>query len=369
MIQFGPEREDWEKEVQKVVQKSLLNVTRSRKSTQKNMPAVNRYIDQDKVYSGLNSIVYKARSESSGEIVALKVIDEDLCMKPHNAKREANLLRRMLHANVLSLIDEYTYGDDRVLVTPFYQFDLSKLLQKNLKKRTRFNFADPTKNSASYTNMLPPERADEVFFKIAEALRYLHHDMGIIHRDIKPSNVFFTSETSDPILGDFGIAYDTRHPPADEPPQTKYTDISTGVFKAPELCFGISNYSFAVDIWSLGVLLTILYSNLGSSCLDDEGSTHDLILIHSQFANFGTPLILDSNDRKLYWPEVDTPESHFSKFEFKHQLRKPVEQLIPRCRSAVVKNLFDSMMVYESDWRSTARDIVERRSEYMAGQT
>lgn len=319
---------------------------------------MNQYGTKETIYSGPNAIVYKAIDRESQNIVALKVVDVDLCMKPHDIRREITTLQRIHNKGVLQFINLYTHGDDIVLVTPCYLFDLDQWIKMCTKKRVKFNLDDPTNNIIHYRNEFPTSKVENIISTLASTLRYLHDDEGIIHCDIKPSNVYFESEDSPPVLGDFGIIYNTRDPPSDEPMDSKYTDVSTGIFKAPELCFGMADYTQAIDIWSLGIMLTLLYSATGKSCIDEEGNFHDLTLISSIFLNFGTPLTSDASDKRLYWPDANRPLSHFNSFKFTEKPRVPSDKLLPRCDNPNMLRIFDRMMVYQGNERITAKEIL-----------
>lgn len=319
---------------------------------------MNRYNNKETIYNGPNAIIYKATDKKTENVVALKVVDIDLCMKPHNIRREITTLKKLHNEGVLSFIDLYSYGDDIILVTPYYSFDLDQWIKRCTKKRVKFNLEDPTQNLTSYRSEFPIDKIEPIFTSLVKTLKYLHEDEGIIHRDIKPSNIFFESENSPPVLGDFGIIYNTRDPPADEPFENKFTDVSTGIYKAPELCFGMSDYVQPIDIWSLGILLSVLYSTTGASCIDEEGNFHDLTLISSIFQNFGTPLTSDVADKRTYWPDANRPLSHLNKFNFTKCPRKPCNEILPRCNNSKILQIFDKMMVYQSDERITAKSII-----------
>lgn len=319
---------------------------------------MNQYDNKETIYSGPNAVVYKAIDRESQNIVALKVVDVDLCMKPHDIRREITTLQRIQNKGILQYLNLYTHGDDIILVTPCYQFDLDQWIKRCIKKKVKFNLDDPTNNMIHYRNEFPTDKIKKIMSTLADVLRYLHDDEGIIHRDIKPSNVYFESEDSPPVLGDFGIMYNTKAPPPDEPMESKYTDVSTGIFKAPELCFGMADYTQAIDIWSLGIIFTLLYSTTGKSCIDEEGNFHDLTLISSIFQNFGTPLTSDASDKRLYWPDANRPQSHFNSFKFTEKHRKPLEELLPRCDDPNMLHIFDRMMVYQGSERITAKEIL-----------
>ncbi|CUM45417.1 unnamed protein product [Debaryomyces fabryi] len=319
---------------------------------------MNQYDNKETIYSGPNAVVYKAIDRESQNIVALKVVDVDLCMKPHDIRREITTLQRIQNKGILQYLNLYTHGDDIILVTPCYQFDLDQWIKRCIKKKVKFNLDDPTNNMIHYRNEFPTDKIKKIMSTLADVLRYLHDDEGIIHRDIKPSNVYFESEDSPPVLGDFGIMYNTKAPPPDEPMESKYTDVSTGIFKAPELCFGMADYTQAIDIWSLGIIFTLLYSTTGKSCIDEEGNFHDLTLISSIFQNFGTPLTSDASDKRLYWPDANRPQSHFNSFKFTEKPRKPLEELLPRCDDPNMLHIFDRMMVYQGSERITAKEIL-----------
>lgn len=299
---------------------------------------------------------------SDGKVVALKVVDLDFVRKPHDFHREVAILRKLNednHPNIVRFLDLYRAQgtEDEVLVMPFYQQDLCLLMAKNTKKKMRFNLEDPAKNKMEERNMLPLDIAGNIVRGLASAVQYLH-EKQVIHRDIKPANVFI-QETEDgkiiPVLGDFGISYPVYEPPLLEPLDQKVGDIATGYYKAPELCFGVTDYSYEVDLWLFGILISYLYSR---DChpvnREEEGDEHeempqlnDFVLLRGLFRNFGTPTVTDSLS-ELYWEKLKSEDYHFVKFRYDEHPRKSVKQLLPRCEDEEVQTLFSGLTRYDN---------------------
>ncbi|CAK7893205.1 cyclin-dependent kinase 1 [[Candida] anglica] len=326
-----------------------------------------RYIDRTRVYSGPISQVYSAKDQASGKLVALKIVDVDFVVKPHNIKREIEFLQHQRdteNKGILKYLDSYAFGDDKILVTEFYQINLNQLIEKNVKSSIKYNWNDPSKNQTILRNKFPIDSIGKIFYSLCKTLSYLHDECNIIHRDIKPSNIYFKNEESldQPILGDFGIIYQLDSPPMDEPLQDKYTDVCTGVYKPPELCLGLTDYGPKIDIWSLGIVISKLYSNDGLECLFDANNRGDLALIDSIFRHFGTPSTTDNSSIELYWPEMKG-KSSFEAFEFIPNKRMSAKEMLPRCPENILE-VWNNMMIYESSNRSSANDLKVKLEPY-----
>ena len=72
------------------------------------------------------------------------------------------------------------------------------------------------------------------------------HTMGVCHRDIKPQNLLVDSSTHQLKLCDFGSAKMLVR----GEPNIAY--ICSRYYRAPELIFGATDYTTAIDIWSVG---------------------------------------------------------------------------------------------------------------------
>lgn len=323
------------------------------------------YFDRQIVFRGPLSVVYRAKHAVLGT-VAVKCVDVDFCSRPHDINEEIRLVKAFQRPDlVLQYVADHVWGDDKVLVTPYYEWDLERLMAaKYTRKSLRWGSMD---GSYSTKNTLAPRDARKIAAKLAAALAYLHDECGVIHRDIKPSNVFFRGSELDPVLGDFGISYDTRSPPSEEADSgLKVTDVGTGYYKAPELCFGVTSYGFEVDMWAFGVVLSMLYSKNGRPILEDgvdDGADEDgrlltdLVLISTIFRHFGTPTVKNASS-SLYWPEMASDDYHFTKFSFDEVERWPAEKLLRNADGAVLA-VFAGTTTYDRGRRMTAAAAVQ----------
>ena len=74
------------------------------------------------------------------------------------------------------------------------------------------------------------------------------HRHNIAHRDLKPENILLNSEGSVKIC-DFGCSKVIDLQGVNTP------YVMSRNYRAPELIMGITKYSIAVDIWSVGCIM------------------------------------------------------------------------------------------------------------------
>ena len=83
-------------------------------------------------------------------------------------------------------------------------------------------------------------------YQLSRALSHIHA-LGICHRDIKPQNLLVHPQRNHRLmLCDFGSAKAL----VKGEPNVSY--ICSRYYRAPELIFGSTDYSTAIDIWSMG---------------------------------------------------------------------------------------------------------------------
>lgn len=135
------------------------------------------------------STVYKARQDSVGREVALKIDTRSLEEERDRRRflREAEAAGRMSgHPNVVNVYDAGVTGDNH----PYLVMELC----------TGGSYAGRLKKEGP----LGPSEVRDVGIKIADAL-HAAHAAGILHRDVKPGNILINAYGV-PGLADFGLA-------------------------------------------------------------------------------------------------------------------------------------------------------------------
>nr|GEV59909.1 shaggy-related protein kinase epsilon-like [Tanacetum cinerariifolium] len=82
--------------------------------------------------------------------------------------------------------------------------------------------------------------------KICRGLNYIHNVIRVCHRDIKPQNLLVNPQTHQLKLCDFGSAKMLV------PGEPNISYICSRYYRAPELIFGATEYTNAIDMWSTG---------------------------------------------------------------------------------------------------------------------
>lgn len=146
-----------------------------------------------------------------GTRVAVKKLKQEKQSDPiavSDLARETQLLARMRHENVISVVAQgtYTCGSSARGQLPFLCLEmLASTLAAELP---------PSSNSASAwvrkaaVRAWPLSRSIDVAMQIARAMRYCHDewmpDYRLLHRDIKPTNIGFNS-SGRVVIYDFGL--------------------------------------------------------------------------------------------------------------------------------------------------------------------
>ena len=197
-------------------------------------------------YDSMNSVgeghfgkVYKCKDKKNGDIYAVKIIDKTK-LKPKDLdliRQEKIILNLIKHENIISLKDYFEDKQNIYFVTDFYEGgDLLNYMEEKQKMGEEIS----EKSSA------------RIIRKIAQGISYLNF-FGIVHRDLKPENIMFEKPYNFKTLKiiDLGVC---KILPFGEKAKEP---IGTNGYISPEIYLN-NEYSFKVDIWSLGIILYLL---------------------------------------------------------------------------------------------------------------
>ena len=198
-----------------------------------------RYEILDTVGRGGMGVVYRARDTQLDEVVALKVLRNELLLEDRTLldrfKQEIKLARRITHRNVLRTHD---FGEADG--TPYISMEyLEGVTLKELLKRR---------------GALPAGIGLSIAKQMCYGLEAAHHQ-GVVHRDIKPQNMLILPETGELKVMDFGIARVSEVKGESGVGLTSAgTIMGTPDYMPPEQAMG-QPADFRSDIYSLGVVL------------------------------------------------------------------------------------------------------------------
>jgi fused-like protein len=231
--------------------------------------------------------VFKARRKSCGHIVAMKFIlkkgknEKEL----RNLRTEIDILIKLNHDNIVSLLDAFETPSEFVVVMEFAQGELFEILEDD--------------------KTLPEEEVQKIAKQLVRALNYLHSNR-IIHRDMKPQNILI-GQNGAVKLCDFGFAramsYNTM----------VLTSIKgTPLYMAPELVQE-QPYNQTADLWSLGCILYELYYGQPPFYTNNIYTLIQQIVrdpvkfpepISPALKSFLKGLLTKSNSARLTWPHL-----------------------------------------------------------------
>ena len=198
------------------------------------------YLIQEKIGTGGNAIVVKAKHLATNDIVALKLFFSKRSSDDHSTAEfisEIEMATQLVHDNIVRI---YSGGEiDDILYIVMEHVDGINLSE----------YLD------SYGAM-PLSDAMSVAIHICYALDHVWSSFLMIHRDVKPQNIMITTEGNIKLC-DFGLVSSHEKAFSDD-----NSILGTPYYVSPEMVDGSSYQDNRSDIYSLGT--TIFHMLSGS---------------------------------------------------------------------------------------------------------
>ncbi|CAK8576137.1 unnamed protein product [Lathyrus sativus] len=273
---------------------------------------------------GAYGIVCSLLNTETNELVAVKKIANafDNHMDAKRTLREIKLLRHLDHENVIGLRDVIPPPlrrefNDVYITTELMDTDLHQIIRSNQ------NLSD--------------EHCQYFLYQILRGLRYIH-SANIIHRDLKPSNLLLNANCDLKII-DFGLA----RPTMENDFMTEY--VVTRWYRAPELLLNSSDYTSAIDVWSVGCIFMELMNK--KPLFPGKDHVHQMRLLTELL---GTPTDADvglvrNEDARRYIRQLP------------QYPRQPLNRVFPHVHPLAI-DLIDKMLTIDPTRRITVEEAL-----------
>ncbi|CAL4937015.1 unnamed protein product [Urochloa decumbens] len=276
------------------------------------------YIAEHVVGTGSFGVVYQAKCRETGEIVAIKKVLQDKRYK----NRELQIMHMLDHPNIIGLKHYFfsTTERDELYLNLVLEF-VPETVNRIARQYNRMNQRMPLIYVKLYT------------YQICRALAYIHNCIGICHRDIKPQNVLVNPHTHQLKICDFGSAKVLVR----GEPNISY--ICSRYYRAPELIFGATEYTTAIDLWSTGCVMAELL--LGQPLFPGESGVDQLVEI---IKVLGTPTR----------EEIKCMNPNYTEFKFPQIKAHPWHKVFQKKLPPEAVDLVSRFLQYSPNLRCTA---------------
>jgi mitogen-activated protein kinase 1/3 len=273
---------------------------------------------------GAYGIVCSAFNSEAGEEVAIKKIGNafDNRIDAKRTLREIKLLRHMDHENVIAIRDiirppTLDNFNDVYIVYELMDTDLHQIIRSN--------------------QALTEDHCQYFLYQLLRGLKYIH-SANVLHRDLKPSNLLLNANC-DLKICDFGLARTTSETDF----MTEY--VVTRWYRAPELLLNCSEYTAAIDVWSVGCIFMELLNR--EPLFPGRDYVQQLRLI--------TELIGSPEDHDLGFLRSDNARRYIR--QLPRYPRKPLAQKYPNLQPAAV-DLIEHMLRFDPAGRITVEQAL-----------
>lgn len=198
-------------------------------------PTIKKYSRGKFLGKGGFAKCYEFTSLEDNHQYAAKIVPKASLQKSRQRAKmlsEIKIHRSLTHTNIVKFEHVFEDGENVYILL---ELCTNQTLNELIKRRRRLTDLEVQ----SYT------------LQIISALKYLHNNK-IIHRDLKLGNLF-QSDGLELKLGDFGLAAKLEFES-----EKRHTVCGTPNYIAPEILENKGGHGYAVDIWSLGVIIYTL---------------------------------------------------------------------------------------------------------------
>lgn len=242
--------------------------------------------------------------------VAFKLLHQQYISDPNireDLKREAGILARFDHPNILRVLDFGISEDIAFIVTELAQ---GGSLARHLRP-------DPTKPPVPMALSEVANYLDQLADALDEA-----HEQGLIHRDIKPQNILM-DRRGRPLLADFGLA--TAVNGSSSSVMVDTSGSGTPLYMSPEQWQGRAGR--ASDIYSLGAVVYQMVTGQPPF----HGNQYELF---GQHLNAPVPRMGEQAPGLSYPPALDNVIAHAMTKDPRQRIR-PAKELARHFRMAL----------------------------------
>ncbi|GLJ18521.1 hypothetical protein SUGI_0329210 [Cryptomeria japonica] len=273
---------------------------------------------------GAYGIVCSAMNSETNEHVAIKKISNafDNRIDAKRTLREIKLCRHMDHENVIAIRDiipppQRESFDDVYIAYELMDTDLHQIIRSN--------------------QALSEEHCQYFLYQILRGLKYIH-SANVLHRDLKPSNLLLNANC-DLKICDFGLARITSETDF----MTEY--VVTRWYRAPELLLNSSDYTAAIDVWSVGCIFMELMNR--TPLFPGRDHVHQLRLL--------TELIGTPTEADLGFVRSDNARRFIRQM---HQYpRQSFAEKFPHIHPSAI-DLCEKMLTFDPTQRITVEDAL-----------
>lgn len=203
------------------------------------LPIDDSFTNREELYSSSEGFTCLFRARRYGRLYILKALKSEYRGVPlyeQTLRKEFDIACPLEHSHICRVVSWETLPDLGSVVVMEY-------------------IDGVTLDEWMRTEYCTSSEAYKIVGELCEALEYLHRHQ-LVHRDLKPSNILITHQGQHVKLIDFGLAdgdsYEVLKCPA-----------GTLRYAAPEVKSGQGIADYRADIYSLGVVLSELASQLG----------------------------------------------------------------------------------------------------------